>query len=299
MTARALTISLIAPWATLVLASCNHTPVENLEKSFTFTVNKDTSDAPPIKIDFLWVVDNSSSMCQEQVALTTNFNTFVDQVQTAFDIDPRVAVTSVDAQCDVNNTTIFSSKGKFNQRAAKAFPPPCQESARVECLADTDCQNIDCELLGSCGAQGEWTCRTQSEACVTNPNGSINTTCRRRCTSDDECRTLFGDPAYLCQKPSANQADWGCIRPPDALSCPDELPEFLTGDNIDLFPCIATVGVNQDDTYGQGPAKAIRQKHWRAQSANQIRAREQLTHRWCTNGKKSHGNPELHMAFAG
>lgn len=239
----------IAPAAALVLlaAACNHTPVENLEKSFSFTVNKDTSDAPPIKIDFLWVVDNSSSMCQEQVALTTNFRTFVEQIQTAFDIDPRVAVTTVDAQCDVNNTTIFSSKGKFNQKAAKAFPPPCQVNARVECLSDTDCSGLDCELWGSCGgSQGEWTCRTQSEACVTNPNGSINTTCRRRCTTDDECKVLFGDDKFVCQKPSANQADWGCIRPPDSTECPDELPEFLTGDNIDLFPCIATVGVNQE-----------------------------------------------------
>lgn len=238
---------LVAPLAfALGLAACNHTPVANLEKSFTLKVQKNTGDTEPIKIDFLWVIDNSSSMCQEQVGLTSNFNRFVDQIQNAFDIDPRVAVTTVDAQCDVNNTTIFSSKGKFNQEAAKAFPPPCQAAARIECMSDTECEGLDCELYGSCGAQGEWTCRTTTESCVTNPNGSVNTTCRRRCTTDDECRSLFGDPLYVCQKPSANQADWGCLRPPDSVTCPDELPPYLTGENLDLFPCIATVGVNQE-----------------------------------------------------
>ena len=234
--------------ATLGIAACNDTPISNLEKSFTFKVTKDTGDADPIKIDFLWVVDNSSSMCQEQVGLTTNFNKFVEQIKTAFDIDPRIAVTTVDTQCDVNNTTIFSSKGKFNQRAAKAFPPPCQITARLECLSDTDCEGIDCEVYGSCsGNQGEWTCRVPTTpGCSTNPNGSVNTTCRRRCLDDQECKDLFGDPAFVCQKPSNSQADWGCIRPPDSATCPDELPEFLDGNNIDLFPCIATVGVNQE-----------------------------------------------------
>ncbi|MBL8785509.1 MAG: hypothetical protein JNJ59_11445 [Deltaproteobacteria bacterium] len=232
------------------MGACNDTPVANLEKSFTLKVTKDTGDGEPIKIDFLWVIDNSSSMCQEQQALAANFRTFVDQIRTAFDIDPRIAVTTVDAQCDVNNTTIFSSKGKFNQRPARAFPPPCQVNERVECLSDNDCSGIDCEVYGSCQNQGEWACRTTpSASCVTNPNGSINTTCRRRCTGDAECKTLFGDDKYVCQKPSANQADWGCIRPPDSADtavCPDELPPFLDGNNLDLFPCIATVGVNQE-----------------------------------------------------
>ena len=229
------------------ILACNHTPISNLEKSFTLKVTKNTGDSEPIKIDFLWVVDNSSSMCQEQVALTTNFNRFVDLIQSAFDIDPRVAVTTVDAQCDVNNETIFSAKGKFNQHVEKNFPPPCQANVRLECLSDTDCEDLDCEAFGSCGGtQGEWTCRTASATCVTNPNGSINTTCRRRCTTDSECQTLFGDPLFKCQQPSANQADWGCIRPPDSQTCPDTLPPFLTSENLNLFPCIATVGVNQE-----------------------------------------------------
>src|SRR5690349_13855697 len=101
-----------------IAGACNHTPISNLERSFSFTVTKDTGDADPIAIDFLWVVDNSSSMCQEQVALAQNFATFVEQINVSFDIDPRLAVTTVDAQCTANGTDIFSSKGKFNSHAA-------------------------------------------------------------------------------------------------------------------------------------------------------------------------------------
>jgi hypothetical protein len=227
--------------------ACNDTPVANLEKSFTLKVTKDTGDGEPIKIDFLWVIDNSSSMCQEQVALTTNFQTFVSQIKTSFDIDPRVAVTTVDAQCDVNNTSIFSAKGKFNTRAAKAFPPACQAAVRQPCESDSQCEGLDCSLYQTCDQQGLWTCqKAQTAACITNPNGSINTTCRRRCQTDQECKDLFADDAYLCQKPSTSDRDWGCVRPPDSQGCPDNLPPFLTGENLELFPCIATVGVNQE-----------------------------------------------------
>jgi len=228
--------------------ACNDAPVKNLEKTFTFKVTKDTSGAAPIKIDFLWVVDNSTSMCQEQVGLTTNFKTFVDQIKTSFDIDPRLAVTTVDAQCEVNGTSVFSARGKFNTHSTKSFGRPCQFTANVECRADSDCDGLDCELFGKCGGdQGAWACReATSEACVTNPNGSPNTSCRRRCATDEDCASVFGDAAYRCQKPSASPEDWGCLRDPDSINCPDELPEFLDGNNIDLFPCIATVGVNTE-----------------------------------------------------
>jgi hypothetical protein len=238
-----LTLGLAGLWA------CNQTPVAGLEKSFTFKVEKRTGDDELIKVDFLWVIDNSSSMCEEQLSLTRNFRTFTDQIQNAFDIDPRVAVTTVDAQCEVNNTTVFSARGKFNQRAATAFPPPCQEQRKVECLVDADCAGLDCELYPDrcANPQGTWTCSAPtSETCLISPNGSVNSSCKRRCKTDGECQTLFGDATFVCQKPSSNEEDWGCIRPPDSASCPNELPPFLDSNNLDLFPCIATVGVNQE-----------------------------------------------------
>ena len=237
-----------------VSASCNHTPIARIDKTFTLKVQQGSGTGEAIKVDFLWVVDNSASMCQEQLGLTRNFQDFTGQLANYFELDSRLAVTTVDAQCEVNGTTVVSSKGKFNTRAAKTFPPPCQEQQKWSCMSDQECTGLDCQLYPeTCdqGHQGEWACRPPTTAsCLENPNNTVNSSCRRRCTTDTECQSLFGDPTYFCQKPSNNQADWGCIRPPDTATCPDVLPEFLeksaTTDNINLFPCLATVGVNQE-----------------------------------------------------
>lgn len=254
----------------LGVGACNHAPVKNLEKSFTLTVQKESGTGEPIKIDFLWVVDNSSSMCEEQLSLTQSFETFTNRLDSFFQIDPRLAVTSHDVQCDVNNTSIFSSKGVFNTVPATAFPPPCQERRIRRCFADSACGNMDCVIRGECGLddpdctcagpQGEWNCKKpNTESCLVNPNGTVNSQCVRRCTTDEECQALFGDPSYICQKPSANQADWGCIRPPETTVCPATVPPVLDKTNIDLFPCAATVGVNQEKCfkYEQGMRAAL------------------------------------------
>ncbi|PKN57569.1 MAG: hypothetical protein CVU56_10325 [Deltaproteobacteria bacterium HGW-Deltaproteobacteria-14] len=252
------------------LGSCNHEPIKGLERSFTLKVEKRSGTGKPIPIDFLWVVDNSSSMCQEQLSLADSFETFTTQIEAFFQIDPRLAVTSHDVQCAIDNTNVFSSKGVFNTIPATAFPPPCQERRTRRCFADSACANMDCVIRGECdaddttctcdGPQGEWTCRhPNTESCVENPNGTINSECTRHCTTDEECQVLFGDTTYVCQKPSNNQADWGCIRPPATSTCPTTVPAVLDATNIDLFPCAATVGVNQEKCfkYEQGMNAAL------------------------------------------
>lgn len=254
------------------LASCNHEPVKGLERSFTLKVEKRSGTGDPIPIDFLWVVDNSSSMCQEQLSLADSFETFTTQIETSFQIDPRLAVTSHDVQCAVDpGSQIYSSKGVFNTIPATAFPPPCQERRTRTCFADSACANMDCFVRGDCndrddpdctcdGPQGRWTCRhPNTESCVENPNGTINSECVRRCSTDEECQVLFGDMTYICQKPSANVDDWGCVRPPATSTCPATVPAVLDATNIDLFPCAATVGVNQEKCfkYEQGMNAAL------------------------------------------
>lgn len=250
------------------LSGCNSVPVESLDKSFTYKVQKNSGTSEPIKIDFLWVVDNSSSMCQEQVALAENFKTFTQRLTSQFDIDPRLAVTTVDVQCAVNNTSIFSSQGSFNTVPARTFPPACQESRVRACDNDDVCANMDCVIRGECDSGqlppdctcadelDRWNCRTTNIAsCIQTPNGSINTLCHRGCTTDEECQELFGDPRYVCQKPSGNQRDWGCLLPPATTDCPATVPAILDGSNLDLFACAATVGVNQETScfkYEQG-----------------------------------------------
>ena len=80
---------------TLPLIACDGVPVAGLEKSFSMVVDKTTGDDEPVKIDFLWVIDNSTSMCEEQVNLTGSFETFISAIRTFTDFDARVGVVAV------------------------------------------------------------------------------------------------------------------------------------------------------------------------------------------------------------
>lgn len=226
-------------WALGSLAACNAVPVESLEQSFTLEVQQKASVGERIKIDFLWVIDNSTSMCEEQVALTRNFSKFTETLQGSVNIDARVAVTTMDMQCDTANPNINSSKGVFSQKAATGFPPSCFAKVISQCEEDSECNTL--------GDVGQWKCKPHltSSTCMVNPNGTVNTFCQRQCLSDQECQDKFGDPDYICAKPSGNPDDYGCLLPPPTNGCPAQMPAFLEGDNLDLFECLATVGVNQ------------------------------------------------------
>ena len=77
----------------LTATACNRVPVEGLEKSFSIEVQQKAAVGDKVKIDYLWVIDNSTSMCEEQVALTENFSKFTERLQESANIDARVAVT--------------------------------------------------------------------------------------------------------------------------------------------------------------------------------------------------------------
>ncbi len=246
--------------ATFALGACNDIPIAGLEKSFSVHVRKTVGSGDAIPIDFLWVVDNSSSMCEEQVALTDNFKAFSTILAENFDIDPRVAVVTPDMQCTSVEAKGKSTKGVFSTLPADGFPPGCQARAPVACTTSAQCDGLDCTLFGKCGDQGTWTCRkAQNASCVVNPNGSINTTCRRDCDTDLECQQLFDDPRYICQKLSGSPADWGCLLPPSTSNCPATVGPVLDLSTIDQFGCLATVGVNQHQcfAYEQGLRGAL------------------------------------------
>jgi hypothetical protein len=246
--------------ATFALGACNDIPVAGLEKSFSIHVRKTVGNGDAIPIDFLWVVDDSSSMCEEQVALTDNFKQFSKILAENFDIDPRVAVVTPDMQCTAAEAQGKSTRGVFSTLAATGFPPGCQARTPIECTTSDQCSGLDCTLFGKCDNQGSWTCRkAQSASCVTNPNGTLNTTCRRDCATDLECQQVFDDPRYICQKLSGSPLDWGCLLPPSTANCPATVGPVLDLGTIDQFACLATVGVNQAQcfAYEQGMRGAL------------------------------------------
>ncbi len=256
----------------LLFYACNSSPVENLEKSFTLKVEQSSGTSDPIKIDFLWVIDNSTSMCEEQLSLTRSFDQFTSKLEDFFRIDPRVAVTSHDMQCDVNDSSIASAGGVFNTIPASKFPPACFESRVRLCATNSDCANMDCVVRGECdiddpdctceGALGEWSCEGagRTASCRINPNGTVNTQCTRACQTTEECRAVFDDDSYVCQHTTSSRSGWaGCVRPPRTAECPNEVPPVLDGTTLDYFACAATLGVNQERCflYEQGLNAAL------------------------------------------
>jgi hypothetical protein len=233
------------------MVACNEVPIAALEKSFSMAVAVDTGSETKIQIDFLWVIDNTPSMCEEQVGLSSSFHAFTETLNQIRQVDPRVAVVTIDMQCDPKKT-YGRSMGLFNQVPATAFPVPCQRKEQVKCLTDADCAT-------ALKDPGPWTCDagsgiTNQAKCLQNPNCTLNSTCKRRCLEDKDCKDYYNDSRFICQKPSTSEEDFGCLLPPDTKNCPETLPPFLTAENLDLFPCMATVGVNQEKClkYEQG-----------------------------------------------
>ena len=88
----------VAVMMVVTIGGCNEHPVQPLERVIT-AVNRQVNNLPAkTKIDFLFVIDNSGSMCQEQKNLEDNFKAFSDFLYDELrgSADYHIAVTSTD-----------------------------------------------------------------------------------------------------------------------------------------------------------------------------------------------------------
>ena len=89
-----LATSLIALGALAVWAGCNQHPVDYTRASGQVERTKNVSAGGGVKLDILWVIDNSQSMCQEQRQLRDNFkNEFIKTLRES-PINFHIAVTT-------------------------------------------------------------------------------------------------------------------------------------------------------------------------------------------------------------
>ena len=201
----------------------------------------------PLKLDLLFVVDNSASMCQEQPALGKTFHLLIEGLQAYMQVDARVAVTTTEA---------MSNAGQFVNTPATAFPPAAMASEPWPCLGNEDCV----KQFGD-----GWECKGYPAYQLYNLNGSVNSTCKFACDGSASCCQQFcyedecGDDlacldgmcvdaptsecAFECVAPGGSGS--GCIQQPDTADCPVSSPPVLTLNNIGLFKCIATVESDQ------------------------------------------------------
>ncbi len=198
----------------------------------------------PQSLDLLFVVDASTSMASEINRVAASMPGLLDALDASGMTDVRIAATTVDAQCEP--TPQRPSQGVFNTAAATAWTPPAQYALFTTCSTDEDCEVAACDALGACDEAGLWACRTTTEECIENPNGSVNTACRRLCTTDAECQDFLSDATAICNQPSPNEQQWGCLIPPATSECPASFGAVLSGGDLELSPCAVTPPLNTD-----------------------------------------------------
>ena len=165
------------------------------------------SPAPPM-LDVLFVVDNSVSVCQEQSDLSLAVGALAQALGDA-GVDLRAAVVTTDGLSE-------SERGAFHCALPKSFPPNCMERESCACLDDSDCA----KALGAA-----WKCEPPSQGAryLTNANGSVNSSCRISCETDEQCIAQFGSRAR-CVAPGGDLSSGGCLSPPPVDGCPSDLP---------------------------------------------------------------------------
>jgi len=133
----------------------------------------------PVKVDLLWVVDDSTSMCQEQAALADGFAAFVERLALYGHIDLRTAVTTTAVLVD-------GKGGRFNQRWAEEFPPLCQAERLFPASSDLDC---------ACAACADWDAAYAWQRCQDRPGDPGCTPPPAEPTVYTGCRSAGGCPA--------------------------------------------------------------------------------------------------------
>lgn len=82
-----------------LFAACNQHPVSYSAAIGAVEFIQTTSVDGSTKLDMLWVVDNSGSMCQEQQTLRDNFNLFIEELDNT-NLDFHIGVTTTDMNPD-------------------------------------------------------------------------------------------------------------------------------------------------------------------------------------------------------
>ncbi len=122
--------------------ACNDHPVNNIDETLSAVTRVENRLPAKTKIDFLFVIDNSISMCDEQVRLSENFDLFsrflFDELSGAADY--RIAVVSSDIGQRNNTVATNPNAARFLYAPALQTPCPSVDSSAMSFLPNTaDC----------------------------------------------------------------------------------------------------------------------------------------------------------------
>ena len=233
--------------AAVVMTACEGVPVHDISSNVRVETSS-LASSRVVKLDFLWVIDNSTSMCQEQQALARSFDQFAEMLKTYLNADIRVAVTNMRLDCD------------FVKETASAYPIVCREAKSHACLGEMDCKK-------EFGAGWDCDCHNCVASDLYLVNGSVSSDCIFRCQDETDCCGEFcfvdecgpdescleskcSEAAEECLFECRNTGNWesesGCVMMPDTADCPSNVPTVLTMNNLDMFKCNASTPLEQD-----------------------------------------------------
>lgn len=232
----------------LAASACNNVPVQAI--SGNLNIQNEVTDERPQrpKIDILFVIDNSTSMCEEQLNLTKNFNDFIAQFAITIDADFQLAVITTHASDPQDGGVFRKKQGVYES---------CERKFTYSCTADqsgNDACRSEFELTRHLGPN--WECQVPGGV-QTFPNGSVNSSCIKRCTTTQECVDAF-DANHLC-KGGGGQFSF-CQLKEDTTGCDSFTLQsgIMTNSTPNLetvFRCVATVGTIQGSVSPENSAQ--------------------------------------------
>jgi hypothetical protein len=271
-------------WIGLATAACGATATPGTQGADAGPSDASAA-AQAIKVDFLWMIDHSSSMAQAQRQLAKAFAGFAKKLGPGAGgkaIDAQMAVVSVQQIADSSE---IKKVGQFLHKPATSLPPSAVERTAMACWADGDCTAPKCFKMYNADAKasmcpaegmdcvtpiampaGNWYCNSSASSLQLNnqSNCSVNSRCQLRCEKDEDCYAVFeadvpagGKHRVFCNNSVAVP---GCMFPPETEDCPpqDKLPAVLkqsvaitdgggnvVGNQLDWFRCSASLGANQ------------------------------------------------------
>ena len=234
--------------------SCNDVPVKSLSSSYTVQVELQKQKANPAKLDVLWVVDDSPSMCEEQQSLARSFGAFLDVFQKFTAIDMRLGVTTTNV-CKYQDALVLRDKdnkeiictsddqcrqynSRYVCREIQQGAKRCVNPSYPYCETDGDCQSKRCKLVVDDGKKHCLQSGSVRGELIYQPTTEWPPACREKravpCLTDEQCQNAkLPDPdKWVCDKRYGASEIFSCDVPPQYESDPQKDLDGYEGDYL-------------------------------------------------------------------
>jgi len=222
------------------LVSCNEHSLVTLDSFVDVVRDESVLVRGETKFDVLWVVDNSTSMCQEQSNLTRNFSRFVERLS-GLNADFRMGVITTDVVNAGQQGELQNVPAVDLRNCIQATP----DDPSNYCTADGDCGIGGClcglPRLQRCSSDAE--CGGATPVCVRSAPDAALRFCSRSCSGPADASCMDpGDPngVFQCGESPDQPGSLHCILRPCGGGTPCPAAEMGAGGSpLFEYACMA------------------------------------------------------------